>query len=586
MKRVGWILLGALLLAQPGQALKDTPAGQEPDARRSEFSSELDAFVRQAVDEGLLDPAGKAKPPGEPKSIVPKAAPQETPPVVKSVAVPPSGVTLDCSKPYPLDFTEYAELKQYSDIYAYREESGNEGQAPGTHAGGTLAKAYLALDLAAEAAMTVKTGRDPQSVAVQNLAVLLQGQGPAPAAYFAELAACYPQAGLWQALALLAGEDAAGAALMTEQAEDFAELPLQLRDRAAIIAIPALDAMNERKLAKLLLSSFSEEEIANSSQLQFSEAVLDLGESSPEAEQRIEGFLIQAHFQEAALASLVRHKRPINSAVREILLDEVVTRIELAQKDTDVRADLRFVLDELSRNSMYEPMMRLADLPSLQSETAREELTRHLAASLQRDLASEDPLRNIAAIEALIKDKGLLDGMPDRAALYETATVVAVRLGFGSLGDTLASKAKGGEEVAVERAVLAYRQKNYEELYGLAETYPANQRINRIAALAAIDARERQRLTTFESRLSLDPETILALIEQDASTSHWLVSERFYQAALKLDGDDQQWRVDRVMVLKALPEKTLVPERMAMSAISGKLDSSRASLAQFSGETP
>ena len=104
--------------------------------------------------------------------------------------------------------------------------------------------------------------------------------------------------------------------------------------------------------------------------------------------------------------------------------------------------------------------------------------------------------------------------------------------------------------------------------------------------MAAIDTRERQRLTTFESRLSLDPETILALIEQDASTSHWLVSERFYQAALKLDGDDQQWRVDRVMVLKALPEKTLVPERMAMSAISGKLDSSRASLAQFSGETP
>ncbi len=586
MKRVGWILLGTLLLAQPGQALKDTPAGQEPDARRSEFSSELDAFVRQAVDEGLLDPAGKAKPPGEPKSIVPKAAAPEAPPVVKSVAVPPAAGTLDCSKPYPLDFTEYAQLTQYSDVYAYREESGNEGQMPGAHAGATLAKAYLALDLAAEAAMTVKTGRDPQAVAVQNLAVLLKGQGPAPAAYFAELAACYPQAGLWHALALLSQQDAQGAALLTDQSEDFAELPLQLRDRAAIIAIPALDAMNERKLAKLLLDSFSEEEIANSSQLQFSEAVLGLGESSPEAEQRIERFLIQAHFQEAALASLVRHKRPINSAVREILLDEVVTRIELAQKDTDVRADLRFVLDELSRNSMYEPMMRLADLPSLQSEAAREELTRHLADSLQRDLASEDPLRNIAAIEALIKDKGLLDGAPDRAALYETATVVAVRLGFGSLGDKLALRAKGGEDVAVERAALAYRQKNHAELYDLAESYPANQRINRIAALAAIETQERQRLTVFESRLNLEPETILSLIEQDAATSHWLVSDRFYQAALKLDGEDQQRRVDRVMRLKTLPVETAAPARLAMSAISGKLDRSRASLAQFSGEMP
>ena len=586
MKRVGWILVCALFLVQPGLALKDSPVGQEPDARQSDLTNELDAFVRRAVDEGLLNPAGEGKPDGQPKSIVPKGAAPKQPPLVDSAATTVVPGANDCSNPYPLDFSDYSQLTQYKDIYAFREGSQDEEKVVEAHAEASLAKAYLALDLAAEAAMTIKTVDDPKAVAVQNLAVLLSGRGPAPTSYFAELTACYPQAGLWHALALLSDEDLNGAALLNEQAEYFAELPLQLRDRAALISIPALDAMNERKLAKLLLDSFSDEEISSSSQLQFSKAVLGLGESDPEAEQRIRDFLTQSHFQEAALAALVRHNRPISPAIREILLDEVVTRIELAQKDADVRADLRFVLGELSRDSMYEPMMRLADTPGLEAAAARTELVEHLANSLKRDLASEDPLRQIAAIEALIKDTGLLDGVPDRVALYETATVVAVRLGFGSLGDTLALKAKDSEQVAVERAALAYRQRNHAELYELAKSYPANQQINRTAALAAIETNERQQLARIESRLNLEPETILSLIEQDAATKNWLVPDRFYQAALKLEAVDQQRRVDRVMRLKTLPVQAPAPGRLAMSTISEKLASSRESLAQFSGSAP
>ena len=583
MKRVGWILLGGLFLAQPGQALKDTPASPEPDARREEFSNELGAFVRQAVKEGLLEAPGTAKPAGEPKRIVPdvETASAQAMPVAPVAAGP-----IDCSAPYPLDFSGFGELKTYRDIYAYREDTVPEGQAEEAHAGATLAKAYIALDLASEAAMTVKTGRDQQAVALQYLAALLERHAPVPTDYFNELAACYPQADIWRAISLIAEQNEAGAQLIEAQLEAFRELPLQLRDRAAMITIPALDAMGQREVAEVLLASFSEEEIANSSQLQFSKAVVELGQGSPEAERRIEAFLIQSRFQEDALASLVRHKRPVNSNVREILVDNLVTKIELAQKDADVRADLRFVLDELSSSSMYLPMMRLAELPSMQSDAARQELTQHLVASLKRDLASDESLRNLAAIEALIKEPGLLDAAPDRAALYESATVLAVRLGFGSLGDALAEKAKGGEGIAEQRAVLAYRQKGAEEVYDLAARYPANEKINRLAALIAIDRGDRTRLSVFESRLRLEPETILALIEQDATTSRWIVSDRVYQAALRLDGDDQQWRVDRVMRLKHLPAQPIPGVRLAMSTIPDKLDRSRASLAQLSAEAP
>ena len=583
MKRIGWILLCGLFLAQPGQALQEPPAGPEPDARRSEFSNELDAFVRQALTEGLLDPVGTEKPSSGPKSIVPEAAGKdaEDPPSEGIVA----GLT-DCGAPYPLDFSEFRSLRRYSDIYAYREDTVAEGEVQEIHAGARLAKAYIALDLAAEAAMTIKTGRDQHATALQNLVILLEGRGPAPSGYFGELAGCYRQAGIWRALSLVSKKDPAGPALLEAHMAAFRDLPPLLRERAAMIAIPALDVMNQRPTAKLLLASFTSGEIAGSSQLQFNDALIRLGEGDPGAERLIERYLVQSRFEEGALASLIRNKQSVNEALREVLLDKTLTRIELARQDEDVRAKLGFVLGELSETASYEPMMRLAGLASMQSDEARSMLTRHLVTSLQSDLAGDDSLRALAAIEALIREEGILDAAPERAALYEAATLVAVQLGFASLGDALAVKAKGGEGAAEKRALLAYRKKNYPEVYDLARQHNSSQRVNLIAALAAIEAQDGKRLAAFEGRLELEPETILALIEQDAMTSHWLVSDRVYQAARKLGSDDHKLRVDRVMRLKRLPAEPVANTRVAMSTISGKLSSSRQSLAQLSAEAP
>jgi hypothetical protein len=583
MKRIGWILLCGLFLAQPGQALQEPPAGPEPDARRSQFSNELDAFVRQALDEGLLDPIGTEKPSAGPKSLVPEAAEKDAEDLPTEGVAP--GLT-DCAAPYPLDFSEFRSLRRYSDIYAYREDTVAEGEVQEIHAGARLAKAYIALDLAAEAAMTIKTGRDQQTTALQNLVALLEGRGPAPSGYFAELAGCYRQAGIWRALSLVSKKDPAGPALLEAHMAAFRELPPLLRERAAVIAIPALDVMNQRPTAKLLLASFTSDEITSSSQLQFSEALISLGEGDPDAERLIERYLVQSRFQEAALAALIRNKQTVKGALREVLLDEMVTRIELARQDADVRATLGFVLGELSENASYAPMMRLAGLPSMQSDEARNMLTRHLVTSLQSDLDGDNSLRALAAIEAMIKDEGILDAVPERDALFESATLVAVRLGFASLGDALAVKAEGGEGAAEKRALLAYRKKNYQEIYDLARLHISSQRVNLIAALAAIDTQDGKRLAAFESRLELEPETILALIEQDATTSHWLVSDRVYQAARKLGSEDHKLRVDRVMRLKRLPADPVANTRVAMSTISGKLNSSRETLALLSAEAP
>jgi len=584
MRRFVWILLGSLLLAPPGLALKPNPEEPAPDARRSELSDELGAFVRQAVNDGLLDPVGTRA--AEDKArVLERAVVAE--PAATQTAPAPQAAPLDCSMPYPLEFKEFGALSNYRDIYAYRENSPLDGEAGnGSNPGLTLARAYLSLDLASEAAMTVKSGRDQDAVALRHLADLLDGRSTASVDYFTELTGCYPQAGFWLGLALIDRNDGAGAPLIEANLTSFRKLPLQLRDRAAMIAIPALDGFGKRTLAQLLFASFTEEEVANSTQLRFAKAVLGLAGGDPGAEQVISEFLIQARFQETALSALVRYKRPVNSAVREILVDDMVNRIELAQQDADVRDDLRFVLEEMSTASMYVPMMKLADLPSMQSPEARAELMNHLAVSLKRDLASDESLRNLAAIEALIKDDGLLDAAPERAALYETATGVAVQLGFGSLGDALANKAEGGEGVAEQRAVLAYRQKHLDEVFALAARYPANQKITLIAARAAIDARDKAKLSVYESRLALAPETVLALIEQDAAGGHWIVSDKVFQTAAQLTEDQHKRRVALVLRLKQASPPAVAAGRVNMSSIPGKLDRSRQSLEQMSGGAP
>ncbi len=179
----------------------------------------------------------------------------------------------------------------------------------------------------------------------------------------------------------------------------------------------------------------------------------------------------------------------------------------------------------------------------------------------------------------------ILDQVPQRSALYESATNAAIRLGFGALGEALAAKAEGAAGLADQRTLLAYRQKEYDAVYQLAERYPQDHGVQRIAAKAAIDRGERARLATYEKRLRLDPDTLLTLVEHDAATARWMLSESTYRAASALTEETQRLRVARVMRLKP----SIWPEyeeatRLPVASIPGKLNQSRQALEQMKAE--
>ena len=573
MRRYVWLLLCGALLAPPVLAAKPAEKTAEPDARKQELSTELNQFVRDAIDEGLLAPAGSGASQGADAALAPSAEadPSDAP------AAPACGET------YPLDFAEFEAIATYADILNYRSQIQTSSTAPAGDP--RLSRAYIALDMGSEAVMNLRNPDSPDEVALREVALLLDGRTRVNVPYFRGLARCHERGEFWLGVALLIDGQSAGTAYVDKWFGEYRHLPLQLRTSVTAMAVPALDRTDGRFLSQKMLASFSSEDLRDSTQLQFANAILALGQGSSDAEVLIRTFLLQGRFQEEALLALIRHKRVIDAPLKALLLDSMLQKIEQSRHEEDIRASMQFVLEELSAESRYLTMMEMAGRENMQSAVVQTEIRNHFIAGLQRDLASDDPLQNLAAIEALSVEVGLLDDHDQRTALYEEATLKAVRLGFASLADELSRKTQPGEAVAEQRATLAYRLKDYPAVFQLAQANPSNPQIGLVAALSAIDANDPAQVQKFTGGLKLDADTVLALIEQDAASGRWIVPDTVYQAAGELTDEAQKFRAKRVLdIRRAATGEIETPSQAAMAGISERLMSTRMALESLEGE--
>ncbi len=561
--------------APQGLALEQAPPAPEPN----DLSDKLELFVNEAINEGLLTPSATGEP------APPEHQTEDTETAGHSPAIPPvQAASPACDLPYYLDFQEFKHLNQYQEIYSLREGSNQPASAGDPYADWKLTRAYIALGLNSEALMTLNRATGPQPLAYRKLTLLMENTQQPDITYFRQLTDCHQQAGIWLALALLVDNQDEGVQVLENQLMAFPHLPLQLRINFATIAVPALDTLDQRLLAQKLMTSFTGEEISNSSRLQFNQAFMQLEAGDEAAQKAVRTFLTQPQFQEAALSVLLRNQQSLDVAYKDILLDELVQKIGQAENDRQVAASLRYALQELSAGSRYQPILQLADLPALQGQSAQDDIKHHLIAALQRDLSGDDPLRNLMALDALITESNLLDDQPERGSLYDQATVLAFRFGFGSLGEELSKKAETGEAAAQQRAGLAFRRHDYPTVYSFARNHPRNQRINLLAGLSAISQRDVSRLELFEGRLTLEPETILALIEQDATSAQWMVSEDVYLAAEKLTDTEQRQRVERVLTLKQAAREGVTPApNLTMARLAETLSRTGHSLETMTG---
>ena len=570
------ILLVSLCLVPQAMAAGPDSAVAEKSTHKSNLSSDLDSFVRGAISEGLLTPSDDS----QAKQVEPPGSDHGAPARKADPAIAPASAAEArynaCDRPYALDFSGVQAIGRYQEIYSVREKVGattDELMLP--DALSDMAKAYIGLGLYPEAIMILKRAPGPESAPYRNLAILMANRNRPDVRFFQEMASCQEESGIWLALAQLVSGQANGVQTLQDSLSGFRRLPLQLRIDYAALSIPELERIGEQSLAKKLIADFSEEQLVNSPQLRFVSALVSLDSGDSAAERTVVKFLDHPQFQEPALAAMLRRKRPMDPAYEEILLGDLMQKFgQDKNSDKHLAASLQFALQELSARSRYQPIMKLAGMPALQNPEAQAEVRRQLVSSLDRDLGDDDPLRNLAAISALAGESGLLDNEPSRERLFKTATERAIHFGFGAMASDLSAKIATDEAVSLQIATLAFRRQDYEEVYALADGHPRDSLINVLAAKSAIKEQNQALLNKIESRLSLQPDSILALIEQDAVSGHWIVSDRIYDAADQLTGVDHEQRVARVASLKRAAQGDAMPTGpMSMARVTDLLNS-------------
>jgi hypothetical protein len=570
MTRFGLLLLLGCVLVPASLAQEGAIA--EPGAEQGQpvqLANELDQFVRDAIDEGLLTPVGEAD--AEPEEQADDRP--SLPAGVRPRQAAPFEVEVDCNGPNPLDFGEFEAFDRYQQIYTFQEKASQQPGQGEELAGVELAKAYLALGLYSEAGMVLKSTPGPVATAYLKVSRMMENRAVADLEYFQKLAECREEAGIWYGVALLANDRDAGVEVLSENINAFRKLPFRLRADLTAMVVPELDKRGERILPVKLLADFTSSQVADTTQLQFAKSIIDLGEQRPDAENDIRRFLSEPQFQEQALAVLMRHGKPLNSLQEEILMGELMKKFGQTGDDRALAASLQYALQELSGSSNYQPIMELAGMPALQNESAQKEIRRQFIKGLERDLNSDNRLRNLAALNALVSDPGILETAPERTKLYRAGASLAVRFGLVSMTRVLMKQDEADDAVIAELARLEFRAGDYDAVTNWAQAYPENAPLNLLAAQSAIRQGNPVGLRIYEGRLELEPEAVLSLIELDAATNRWMVSDEIYAAAAALSDPVLKQRADRVFAMRTSARELANPKKskLAMGEVSSVL---------------
>lgn len=495
-------LLASAICFLPSQAMaeekKDVVSAED---NKDDAAQALNDFISRAVDQGLLDRPGAST-----------ATPSTQTATSKSVS------KAGCAAVNEVDFGSFGDFSKFSDLV----ELANSEEEPDKS---DIIQGHMALGLYTEArALNKRMGLDNSYLS--NLSNLLENQSTPSKDYYAQFAHCGVASRFWYSVALLAVHDEAGVAGIDDHISFYRSLPFQMQTDVVTIVVPALDEYGQQLLAKKLMTNFGPKDIANSSGLQFSLALLD-----KDAEKRIDDFIIQPEFRLKALGAIVQRGDTLSTPQRELLLEEVSHVIDQETDERQLTIAVKFALQEFGERSNLNEIVELAKLPKLQTPVIRNLIFQKLAAVLAKDLKSDDQLKVLSTFQFMIDQANTIDEHPSVSGLYKVASDRASELGYTALSNLLSNKEKRTLDAYLQRAEFASRKKDTVAVYTIADQLPAEAQLSLIAAKTALKASDKSTLQTYSSRLLPFPNFALELIKEDAFSGKWLVSEDVYLAA-------------------------------------------------------
>ncbi len=486
------LALAAAASAEPG------PDPEQPNDEpvREETAAGLDAFVETAIRGGLLVRNGETT----------------------DAEVPTMSLTqaVACTADYPLDFSVVKSLRRFTELPA-----GGADEADVEAAFIKDLKSRLALGLYSEAKAMLAFAPDEEFHVYRQFINLMAARTEPDIDYFQELSACHGEADFWLAVAELRGFEAEGVARIQTHIASLRALPHNLREDVSTLTIPSLILLRRADIGQQILSTFSAEEIENSTRLTaLKTAIADMPNGS-ESDDRLVMLMSRPTLKLASLLILIERGETLRPTIKEFALEEAWNVLE--QNDTRHGFDqiLAFVMQNLESDNLYAGLQRVRTLPIAETEEIRASVDRNIIDSLDTYLANSEPAASLEGLKTLTQFHLTLPYDDRGNALRRRGAEIALDLGLLSLVEALLASVERDEEVALLLAQAAFWSGSDDQLFDLRAAFPSLAEVNRLAGIRAIQSGAAEIAAQAYSKLEGRPSTQLELIEQAALADSW-----------------------------------------------------------------
>ena len=488
------LALAAAATAEPGP--EDTTQSDEPV--REESAAGLDAFVETAIRGGLLvrngdTPAGDAAPA---MSLV---------------------TAISCNAEYPLDFSVVKSLRRFTELPA----GGADDTVDATAAFIQDLKAKLALGLYSEAKAMLAFAPQEDFQVYRNFIELMAARSEPDIAYFRDLTACHGEADFWLAVAELRGFEPDGVTRIERHISTMRSLPHNLRQDVSTLTIPTLILLRRADLGQQILSTFSAEEIENSTRLTaLKTAIADMPDGS-ESDDRLVMLMSRPTLKLASLLILIERGDTLRPTIKDFALEEAWNILEQNDTKHGFEQILAFVMQNLESDNLYAGLERVRTLPIAETEEIRAAVDRNIIESLDAYLANPEPGASLKGLKTLTQFHTSLPYDDRGNALRRRGATIALDLGLLSLVEALLESVERDEEVAHLLAQAAFWSGSDAQLFDLRAAFPSLIDVNRMAGIRAVQAGAMEVATQAYAELDSQPTTQLELIEQAALVDNW-----------------------------------------------------------------
>ncbi|MBR9808613.1 MAG: hypothetical protein GYB49_15460 [Alphaproteobacteria bacterium] len=535
MRRSQLPLLLTLAMMASASAFGEQPSeGDMPKVDADRLSEHFRDFVDEALDEGLLMPTEAHQPATSAQLFRGRLQQAEE----AQAVVVPSGCDMDNVS----DFQAFENFSTYEDLILWRQRRLAED---GVLSSVELGKAYIATGLYAEARLELSRVEGQESKFLNAVASLLEDSQVPSIKIFEYAADCGDENGLWLAAAQLTILNPQGADMLDGQLMAFRSLPHQMKVQLASNLIPVLDRMKHKLLAEKLLADFDPAVIQRVRGLAFSKGLLDRDEAA------VRKYLAYSETRPQAAAALVRFGFQVDSALQNELVHNALQDVQRLPESANVRASIQTMLNDMDDTSDYTLLTQLAKLSTLHAPEMRDMLSEQFETRLRKDLVETDETANLTAIGALAENKALLRERSESGDIFVAASAGAATLGLKSLSDFLGAGIQTSDSQLSEQAALAFRMADFDALRRFSKTAPNNPDVSRLATMSAIMLQDKMWLQQAGAHVSLDANTLVALIECDAAGGEWLLPATVYSAVERIDQPEYRDRIELILEMRA-----------------------------------